>query len=128
MSEENKERQKPFHEHFMDMLTKQTEESHQPKLATEKERMNIINSWLMKKTDQVKKYLNPKGKPNRTQINYLGHMFAKAGISKNDAYQYVKEKYFKPGMDEDAFAKEFDDEYDTTASNSEWIQRVFKKQ
>lgn len=127
MAEENKEQQTPFHEHFMDILAKQTADSHQTRLASEMERIRIINSWLRRQTKQVIDFLNPKGKPPRTKINYLGHMFAKAGVSKDAGYKFVKDNYYKPGMDEDAFAKEFDDEYDTTEADEEWIQRVFKK-
>ena len=98
-----------------------------PKLVSDNDMMNIIHSWLKKLTKQAVDFLNPKGKPPRTKINYLGHMFAKAGIPKDVAYKYVKERYFKSGMDEEAFTKEFEDEYDKTGMDLEWIQRTFKK-
>ena len=98
-----------------------------PKLVSDNDIMNIINSWLNPPTKQAVAFLNPKGKPRRTKINYLGHMFAKAGIPKDVAYKYVKKKYFEPDMDEDAFAKEFEDEYDKTGTDNDWIQRVFYK-
>ena len=98
-----------------------------PKLVSNNDMMNIIHSWLNKLTKQAVDFLNPKGKPPRTKINYLGHMFAKAGIPKDVAYKYVKDRYFKPDMDEEAFAKEFEDEYDKTGMDLDWIQRTFKK-
>ena len=110
---------------FLGQLQKDTHI--EPKPVSDKDKMNIINSWLKKQTKQVKEFLFPKGKPPRTPINYLGHMFAKAGIPKDVAYKYVKDKYYKPDMDEDAFAKEFDDEYDKTGADNNWIQRVFNK-
>ena len=122
---EKKDNKKPFPEHFMEMLKNDTRPK--PKLVSDNDMMNIIHSWLKKLTKQAVDFLNPKGKPPRTKINYLGHMFAKAGIPKDVAYKYVKEKYFEPGKDEDAFAKEFEDEYDKTGADNDWIQRVFYK-
>lgn len=109
----------------MEMLENDTRIT--PKPASDNDIMNIIHYWLEKPTKTALDFLNPKGKPPRTKINYLGHMFAKAGIPKDVAYKYVKEKYFEPGNDEDAFAKEFEDEYDKTGIDLEWIQRKFKK-
>ena len=109
----------------MEMLENDTRIT--PKPASDNDIMNIIHSWLNKLTKQAVAFLNPKGKPPRTKINYLGHMFAKAGIPKDVAYKYVKDRYFRTGMDEEAFAKEFEDEYDKTGIDLEWIQRKFKK-
>ena len=61
-----------------------------PKLVSDNDMMNIIHSWLKKLTKQAVDFLNPKGKPPRTKINYLGHMFAKAGIPKDVAYKYPR--------------------------------------
>ena len=123
--EEKKDNKKPYSEHFMEMLENDTRIT--PKPASDNDIMNIIHYWLEKPTKPALDFLNPKGKPPRTKINYLGHMFAKAGIPKDVAYKYVKERYFKTGMDEEAFAKEFEDEYDKTGMDLEWIQRKFKK-
>lgn len=108
---------------FLDKLGQDMEEF-RPKIKSEKSRMNILYSWLQKKNWMVNNFLHPRGKPEKTEVQYLAHMFAKAGVSKEAGYEFVKDKF---GDTEEKLKAEFETEFDLTEVDDEFISRYFRK-
>lgn len=107
---------------FLEKLRKDTEDLRP--IKNEKDRMNIIYSWLKKKNWVVNNFLHPKGKPEKTEVQYLAHTFSKAGVSKESGYEFVKEKF---NDSEEKLKEEFDTEFDLTETDEEFTSKYFTK-
>ena len=94
-----------------------------PKEETDKKKMRIINSWLKNETPQYKRYRDKGG----SNLQYLAHMFAKAGIDKAAAWEFAKEELggWYDQTSQDDMKTEFDIEFDSTSEDAAWSDRVF---
>ena len=109
-------------ENFLKQLKAQTTP---PKEKTDKDMMRIINSWRKKGTAQYKSYRDEEGK---SDMEYFGHMFAKAGVDKTAGWEFAKgqlEGWYEQTRQAD-MKDEFDTEFDSTSKDLDWRNRAFK--
>lgn len=107
-----------------DFLKKLAEQTAKPKDSVDKAIMKIINSWRKRETAA---YTAFRQEP-KTDVEYLANQFAKAGIDKNAAWEFVQ-KELGPCYDitsQDDIKEEFDLEFDSTPCDILWRNRVFK--
>lgn len=106
-------------EEFLKRMAQQTAK---PKETIDKEIMKIINFW--RKTGKPQ-YLSFRNKP-KTDVEYLSHMFKKAGVDKDTALEYVKKElglYYDP--DGVTLEEEFENEWNSTMSDQKFRQEHF---
>lgn len=101
-------------EEFLKIMAQQTAK---PKEKIDKEIMRIINSWRKTRKPQYQSFMDKQ----KTDVEYLSHMFKKAGVDKDAALEYVKKElglYYDP--DGATLEDEFENEWNSTMSSQKF--------